>query len=296
MNRPKTKIFLDSGDPLETRDALSMLGYLDGQTTNPSLVANNPQIQERIKNGSNLSESELLESYKKIVQDIRNTIPDGSVSIEVYAGLETKAEEMITQALSMNNWINSAHIKLPSNSEGIMAANELSKTGINLNLTLCFSQNQAAAVYSSTKDNKLSSVFVSPFIGRLDDKGLRGMDLIKNIKQMYDQSDHHVELLAASIRSINHFLYCLYLGVDIITAPLEILKQWSDMGCPTMEGSEEKSLDYLSYLNYANSKEIAYEDINLDQNFTSFDTTNELTIAGIAKFASDWNKLLGKPA
>lgn len=293
---PKTKIFLDSGDPLETKTALSMLGYLDGQTTNPSLVASNPQIQERIKNGGNLSESELLESYKKIVQDIRYTIPDGSVSIEVYAGLETKTEEMITQALSMNKWIDSAHIKLPSNSEGIKAAHELSKQNVNLNLTLCFSQSQAAAVYSATKDNNNTSVFVSPFIGRLDDKNLKGMDLIKNIKLMYEQGDHHVELLAASIRSINHFLYCLYLRVDIITAPLKILKEWSDMGCPTMDGPDSESLDYLSYLNYANFDDIHYEEISLEQDFTSYNTVNELTIAGIEKFANDWNKLLGKTA
>jgi len=294
MTRPQTEIFLDSGDPLETKIALSMLGYLDGQTTNPSLVASNPQIQELIKNGGNLSESELLDAYKEIIQEIRKTIPDGSVSIEVYADIETKAEEMITQALSMNNWIDSAHIKLPSNSEGIKATHELSKSGVNLNLTLCFSQSQAAAVYSATKDSERSSVFVSPFIGRLDDKNLKGMDLIKNIQLMYEKGDHHVELLAASIRSINHFLYCLYLGVDIITAPLKILKEWSDMGCPTMDGPDSESPEYLSYLNYGNFNDIYYEEISLDQDFTSYNTVNELTVAGIEKFANDWNKLLGK--
>lgn len=290
MTKPKTKIFLDSGDPLETKTALSMLGYLDGQTTNPSLLASNPQIQQRLKNGENLSELTLLNAYKNIIQEIRLIIPDGSVSIEVYAGLETKADEMITQAIAMNSWIDSAHIKLPSNNEGIKSAYELSKIGVNLNLTLCFSQAQAAAVYSATKDKKKSSVFVSPFIGRLDDKGLRGMDLVRNIKHMYEQGDHHVELLAASIRSINHLLYCLYIGVDIITAPLKILKEWSDLGFPTMEEIE----DYLSYLNYGNSKEMIYEEINLDQDFTSYKTENELTIAGIEKFATDWNSLLRK--
>jgi transaldolase len=294
MTRPKTKIFLDSGNPLDTKTALSLLGYLDGQTTNPSLISTSPKIQEQISRGRTLSESGLFNEYKKIIQDIKSNIPNGSISIEVYADLETKAEEMITQALIMNSWIDSAHIKLPSNSEGIKAAHELSKSNVNLNLTLCFTQSQAAAVYSATKTSGKSSVFVSPFIGRLDDKGLRGMDLIKNIDLMYKQSDHHVELLAASIRSINHFLYCLYLGIDIITAPMNILKEWVTLGCPTMDGAAEESLDYLSYLNYANLDGIYYEEIDLNQDFTSFNTGNELTEAGIKKFALDWNTLLGK--
>src|SRR3989339_1153613 len=91
----KTRIFLDSGDPLETKKTLNLLGFLDGQTTNPSLVAKNPLVRERLSQGNKFTKEEILAMYKKIVQDISDQIPDGSVSVEVYADFNTKAEEII---------------------------------------------------------------------------------------------------------------------------------------------------------------------------------------------------------
>lgn len=294
--RPTTKLFLDSGNPTDTQKAIDLLGYLDGQTTNPSLVAQNPEINMKLTNGTRLSENELLEEYRKIIQDIKKIIPEGSISIEVYADLETKSEQMIKQALEFNEWIENAHIKLPTNKEGLIAARELSISGVNLNMTLCFSQQQAAAVYSATKDASSSSVYVSPFIGRLDDIGLQGVDLIANIKQMYENSDHHVELLAASVRNIKQFLYCLYLQVDIITAPLKVYEEWAKLNktLPGIDLDPARFMDMGEYLDTKHLQQMQYEEVDLNKSPELYEISHELTTKGIVKFAQDWNALLGK--
>jgi transaldolase len=94
----KTKIFLDSGDPAETKEAIRVLGFLDGQTTNPTLIAKNPQVKARIDSGHTYAKTEILEFYKKDVQEISSLIPKGSVSIEVYDDNTTACEHMIIQA------------------------------------------------------------------------------------------------------------------------------------------------------------------------------------------------------
>src|SRR5690348_2556977 len=93
----RTKLFLDSGDPEETKKAIALLGFLDGQTTNPSLVARNPTVQEKIAKGEKFTKEEIYAKYRFIVQDIAHLIPHGSVSIEVYADEETSASEMLKQ-------------------------------------------------------------------------------------------------------------------------------------------------------------------------------------------------------
>lgn len=294
--KTQTKLFLDSGNPQETKKVVELLGYLDGQTTNPSLVAQHPELKEKLEQGKYLSEDELFGEYNKIIQEIKTIIPEGSISIEVYADLNTSSQEMIEQAIEFNQWIDNAHIKLPTTKEGLIAAKELVQKGINVNMTLCFSQEQAAAVYSTTDMNSKSSIFVSPFIGRLDDIGLQGLDLIANIKKMYDSSDHHVELLAASVRNLKQFLYCIYLEVDIITAPLKVYDEWSKLGQPTpgIELDLEQFNDMGLYLETRHLKQIPYEEILLNQDLADYKLEHELTTKGIEKFAQDWNALSGK--
>lgn len=295
-NKPKTKLFLDSGNPKDTQKAIDLLGYLDGQTTNPSLVAQNPEISKKLANGAYLSEGELLEEYKRIIEEIKLIIPDGSISIEVYADLDTNSDQMIDQANEFNKWISNAHIKLPTNRAGLIAANELTIRDVNVNMTLCFSQQQAAAVYSATKDASNSSVFVSPFIGRLDDIGQQGVDIVANIQKMYNKGDHHVELLAASVRNIKQFLYCLYLQVDIITAPLKVYEEWAKLNkaVPGIDLDLAQFMDMGEYLNTKNLQQIQYDEIDLNKNPELYDISHELTTKGIVKFAQDWNALLGK--
>src|SRR5215470_6485352 len=187
-NKPKTKILVDGGDPDETLRVKKLLGFVDGQTTNPSLIAKNPEIQQRIASGHSLTSQEEEDEYRKIVQTISPLVGDAGVSIEVFADLDTSAEEMLAQGEEMFTWIPNAYIKYPCTREGLRAAEMSVRKQIRVNMTLCFSQDQAAAVYAATMWSR-EPVYVSPFLGRLDDKGQNGMDVVRNIKTMYRDGD-----------------------------------------------------------------------------------------------------------
>lgn len=281
-----TKLFIDGGDPKETAEATRLLheaGYvgLDGQTTNPSLVAMNPDITARIADGELLTIDELLAKYKEMARRIEKAAP-GDISIEVYADAGTRAVEMVKQARDFGTWIESAVIKLPITEEGLKAAEAL-KGELKLNMTLCFSQEQAAAVYAATRGSKYP-VYISPFIGRLDDRGEDGMSLIANISIMFTASDGHVEILAASIRHIDHVLESLRLGVGAMTLPFEkAFLPWAETGF---------SLAETDYQYMPAGELIAYEVLNLNQDWREFNLSHELTDTGLKKFADDWNELL----
>jgi len=285
-NNLKTKIFLDSGNPVETREAIKLLGFLDGQTTNPSLIAKNPELQAKISRGQKLSSEEVKTFYRSVIEEIKVMVSDGSISIEVYADKNTSKEKIIEQAREMNKWIPNAHIKLPITEAGLLAEHDLLKERIRVNMTLCFSQEQAGAVYNMSLGSKKGNVFLSPFIGRLDDKGQNGLSLIENIQKIYSKGDGHVEVLAASIRSYEHFLACLALEVDIITAPLKILEEWwkRDLEIP--------SKDFV--YNKKDLSNIPFEDVSLDKNFINYNLQHDLTDAGLEKFVSDWDSLMQK--
>ncbi len=280
----KTKIFLDSGDPNETKEVIKLLSFLDGQTTNPTLITKNPAAQKRLQEGKTFSKKEIYDFYKGVVTEISNLIPAGSDSIEVYSDLKTTDEEMFAQGKKMYTWIPNAHIKYPTTESGLSAAEKSTKENMRVNMTLCFSQDQAAAVHAATVGAKKGQVFVSPFVGRLDDINENGMDLIKNIIEMYKMGGSHVEVLSASIRTMDHFLCSLYLGADIITAPYKILKEWGDSGMPMPK-------DDYTY-DQKNLKPISYKTINLMYKWQEFDVSHELTTQGIEKFSKDWNALV----
>ena len=280
----KTKIFLDSGDPEETKEALNLLGFLDGQTTNPTLISKNPEIAKKLEIDKKLTQEEALVFYQKIVKEISQLIPQGSVSLEVYAEKTTKAEQMINQAKDFFSWIPNAQIKLPLTREGLRAAQISLKEGLRINITLCFSQEQAAAVFLATKKAKKEQVFLSPFVGRLDDQGKNGMDLIKNIVKMREKTKSKVEVLTASVRNLDHLLYAIYLGSDIVTAPLRILKEWAekDLVLPSKD-FQYKASDLMP---------IAYQKLNLNLSWEKFDLYHLLTEIGLEKFTQDWNSLI----
>jgi len=282
-NKIKTKIFLDSGDPADTKKIKKIFSSLNGQTTNPSLIAKNPQVIKKIKEGKKFSSEELIQLYKKIVRKIAKEIPKGSISIEVYADNNTTSDEILNACRKFSSWISNAHIKIPITKEGLKAAEQAVKEGINVNMTLCFSQKQAAAVYSATKGSKKGQVFISPFIGRLDDIGINGVDLIANILKMYKKGDGHVEVLAASIRNLGHLLYCFNLKCDIVTVPAKVLKEWSETNFNTPNGNKNKQK--LKKLKYDNN-------ISIDSLWKSVNIKNKLTDQGIKKFCDDWNNLI----
>lgn len=278
-----SKIFIDGGNPAETWEAKKLLGYIDGQTTNPTLIAKNPLAVARITKGEKFDKKEVYDFYKKVVSEI-SPVVDFSVSIETYSDKNTTASEMFAQGKEMYNWIPNAWIKFPTTTEGLKAANMAIKEGMRVNMTLVFSQDQAAAVYGATKGASKGSVFVSPFVGRLDDCGEDGMSLVANILKMYETGDGHVLTLAASIRSLAHLLYCLKLKSPIITLPFKIFKEWTDTGFQVPEEN----------FTYAPSDliEIPYKELDLSCPWTSFDIKHDLTDIGIEKFSADWNSLV----
>jgi transaldolase len=280
----KTRIFLDGGDPAETREAIRLLGFLDGQTTNPTLISRNPEARRRLDEGEKFSEKEILGFYKDVVGEISALIPRGSVSVEVYADPSSTAEGMLHQGREMFSWIPNAHIKFPTTGEGLLAAGRGVDGGLRVNLTLCFSQSQAAAVYAATRGARKGDVFVSPFVGRLDDRGENGMRLIESILRMYGQGDGHVEVLTASVRNIDHLLYALKLGSDIVTVPLKVLREWADRGM-VLPGD-----DYV--YPSRDLKPIPYQALDLDRDWQDFDLSHDLTRKGMERFSQDWESLI----
>src|SRR5205814_627808 len=284
--RPKTKILVDGGDPQETRQLKELLGFVDGQTTNPSLIAKNPHIKELIASGHKLSDKEEMDEYKKIVQTISPLVGEAGVSIEVFADEKTTAQEMFSQGQEMFSWIPNAYIKYPCTAEGLRAAQMSVKQGMRVNITLCFSQQQAAAVYAATKGTK-EPAYVSPFVGRLDDIGQNGMDVVKNIQRMFSKGDGHVLVLAASIRSLEHLLYCFALNTDLATVPAKTLEEWTQKNFPMPE---------MQFQYKTSGKPIPYEELDLEQPWEAFDIQHELTRKGIAKFAADYRATLSRTA
>jgi transaldolase len=291
-NRPKTKILVDGGDPDETQHIKELLGFVDGQTTNPSLIAKNPEIRHLIDSGHSLSADQEKDEYRKIVRAISPLVGDADVSIEVFADTNTPAEQMLAQGEEMFSWIPNAYIKYPCTHEGLRAAQLSVQRGIRVNMTLCFSQSQAAAVYSATKDSK-APVYVSPFVGRLDDRGENGMDLVKNIKKMYESGDGHVYVLAASIRNLSHLLYSFALKVELATVPTKVLEQWAADNFPM----PDSSFSYKA-INFSGQplEPIPFQELNLNSRWESFDITHELTTKGIQKFVADYQSTLRRSA
>ncbi len=280
----KTRIFLDGGNPAETEEIIKRLGFLDGQTTNPTLIAKNPGARERLEKGVKFTSQELLDFYRTLVKEISGLIPGGSVSVEVYADGNTTAAAMLAQGKEMFSWIPNAHVKFPTTTAGLRAAELAVQEGLRVNMTLCFTQRQAAAVYAATRGAIRGAVFVSPFIGRLDDRGECGMELIENIIRMFRKGDGHVEVLTASVRNVGHLLYALKSGSDIITAPFEVLKEWGGRGLPLPQEGD--------LFDGCGLKPIAYEDIDLERSWRDYDIHHELTDTGIERFSADWNSLL----
>jgi transaldolase len=196
------KLFIDSANIDHIREA-STWGVIDGVTTNPSLIA---------KEGRN---------FKEAIDMITTLIP-GPVSAEVTA---LKADEMIKQARDLAKWAENIVVKIPITEEGIKATSVVSKEGINVNMTLIFSANQALLAA------KAGAAYVSPFVGRLDDIGQDGMEVIHEIATIFENYMIETEIISASIRHPRHVIESAMAGADIATVPYKILKQ---MFCHTL--------------------------------------------------------------
>ena len=188
------KIFLDTANLDELRKAADW-GIVDGVTTNPTLIA---------------KEGNPIEKQIAAICDI----VDGDISAEV---VSTVSKEMVEDGRRLAGIHENVVVKLPLTRDGIKACSILSKEEIRVNVTLCFSAAQALLAA------KAGAYIVSPFIGRLDDIGINGMDLIQQIVQIYDNYGYQTQVLAASIRTVNHVIEASMAGAQIGTMPFKVL-------------------------------------------------------------------------
>jgi transaldolase len=194
------RFFIDTANLDNIKEAQS-LGILNGVTTNPSLMAN-----EGIKGKDNI-----LEHYKTICE-----IVDGDVSAEV---ISTDFEGMIREGQELALLNPQIVVKIPMIEEGIKAIRYFSDKGIKTNCTLVFSLGQALIAAQA------GATYVSPFIGRLDDNGQDGIQIVKSIVDMFEKQNYQTKVLAASIRNKNHIEECAKIGAHVVTAPLSAIKE-----------------------------------------------------------------------
>lgn len=188
------KFFVDTAETDQIQ-SLAEASLIDGVTTNPSLIK---------KSGRD---------FREVISEICALI-DGPVSAEVTA---VEAEAMIEQGRSLASLADNVTVKLPLTIDGLKACRRLTDEGMKTNVTLCFSANQAIMAA------KAGATFISPFIGRLDDIHIDGLDLIRDLRTIYDNYGFETEILAASIRSPNHVKDCALIGADVVTVPASVL-------------------------------------------------------------------------
>ncbi|SKC34692.1 transaldolase [[Eubacterium] yurii] len=190
------KIFLDTANIDEIKEGASW-GIVDGVTTNPSLIAKEKR------------------DFKQVVKEICDIV-DGPISAEV---ISEDSEGMISEAKELVKIHKNIVIKIPMTVEGLKAVSKLSKEGIKTNVTLIFSPNQALLAA------KAGATYVSPFLGRLDDVGSQGMDLVRTIVEIFLNYDYNTEVIAASIRHPLHVVDAALAGAHIATIPMKVLQQ-----------------------------------------------------------------------
>lgn len=192
------QLYLDTANINEIREAASW-GVLSGVTTNPTLIA-----------------KEKGADFRQVISDIAELV-DGPISAET---ISLDAEGMVSEGVEYAAWHPNVIIKVPSTTEGLKAVYQLAKQGIRTNVTLCF--NAAQALMAA----RAGAFIISPFIGRVDDTGVDGMQLIREISDIYRQDDEiQTKILAASIRHPRHIIDAAIAGADIATCPFKVLQQ-----------------------------------------------------------------------
>lgn len=297
------KYLLDSGDPDEYRhvaDLAKQKGQeLWGSTTNPSLIA------KKLSGQKATFEEAFFKLQKSLIEEILTIVP-GAVSAEVYASPTSTAEEMVEQGKVISTWHERVVVKLPTNLEGFKARTELRKLGITINNTLVFSQQQSFAIslheklmkeaYGPTKSGWPS--FISPFLGRLDDKGEDGLSFLKYATHTMHEvfGTDTTWMLAASIRTPRHFKASIEYDCELITSPAKVYDEWfalsdEDQKALSLEAPELTEIprwepsDTLKSIATVDDFFKAIEDGSLD-------ITHPLTDSGIERFVSDWQQIL----
>lgn len=214
------KFYADTAN-IEEITYINSLGLCDGVTTNPTLI------------------SKEKKDFKEIIKEISSLV-DGPVSAEVTA---LDSGEMVKEAREISKWANNVVIKIPITEEGLKAINILSKEGIRTNCTLIFSAAQGLLAI------KAGATYISPFLGRIDDMGEKGIELIRDLRTIIDNYNYETKIIAASIRSIEHVQESAKAGADIATIPGNLFeKLWSHV--LTDKGLESFLSDWNKYKLY----------------------------------------------
>ena len=211
------KIFLDTADVAEIKKYAAM-GLVDGITTNPSLVAQAGKARD------------------KVIAEICDIV-DGPISAEV---ISVERKGMVEEGLALAAIHRNVTVKVPLTGEGLAACRDLSRQNVKTNVTLCFAPVQAMLAA------KAGATFVSPFIGRLDDLGETGMDIVSDIREIFDNYGFRTEILVASVRSPQHVRAAAKIGADVCTIPPKVLGQLlkhplTDLGLAQFLADHEKS-------------------------------------------------------
>lgn len=301
-----TKLLLDSGDPQEYREIAKLAqknkSEIWGATTNPTLIAKNLA-------GKKFTHKEAFNLQKEIVMEILNIVP-GAVSAEVYADKTTTAQEMIQQGEEIASWNKRIYVKLPTTVESFKARTALRKKNININNTLVFSQQQifAIALHEQIIRKTHADIqfkepqFISPFVGRLDDNGENGIQLIRHgmkIKTLPAGSQNNFTwMLSASIRTVQHVGQSIDAKAEIITAPAKVYRQWfalTEQEKKTFKkvSASEALKDIPFWHPPEELKKISAIEEFMEAILSSrLDIRHPLTDAGITRFASDWKSIL----
>lgn len=212
------RFFIDTANVEDIRKANDM-GVICGVTTNPSLIAKEGRV------------------FEEVIQEIASIV-DGPISGEVKA-TTTEAEGMIEEGRKIASIHPNMVVKIPMTEEGLKACKALSKEGIKTNMTLIFTANQALLAA------RAGATYVSPFLGRLDDISVRGVDLIAEISEMFDVSGIQTQIIAASVRNPIHVADCALAGADIATVPYKVIEQMIHHPL-TDAGIEKFQKDYIA--------------------------------------------------
>ena len=306
-----TRFILDSGDPEEYKKVATLAtkngSEIWGATTNPTLIA-------KKLTGKKLTAKEAFSLQKELVLAITKIV-NGAVSAEVYADADTSADEMAEQGREIAKWHTRVVVKLPTTLEGLKARSLLRKEKIPVNNTLVFSQQQIFAIclheqimqeeYGPTND--LWPPFISPFVGRLDDKGEDGMVLVENgmhIKKLFSRdlptTALAIWMLEASVRKVEHIKRGITLQTELLTAPAKVFEEWFGLSVEKQNAPDD--MDYAKDLTKPafwnppedlmtiSSEKVFFAAIEKG----SLDITHPLTDAGIERFAADWREILAK--
>ncbi len=300
-----TKFILDSGDTAEYREIAALAeekgSELWGSTTNPSLIAK--AGGERLA-GKKLSLEESFELQRSIIMEILQIVP-GAVSAEVYADRDTTADAMIQQGREIARWDGRIVVKLPTTIEGFKARSVLRQESILTNNTLVFSQEQIFAiclheeiVERNFSPRSMWPPFISPFVGRLEDKEFDGMDIVRQGMRLKKMFDAPTWMLEASVRKVDDLAQGIQLQSELITAPAAVYREWFSLSEQEREkvihGEPDELLDQVPEFH----PPVEFLTTNTIEDFYrliesgTLNINHPMTDQGIDRFIADWNALL----